>query len=137
MKKKVIAKENYFEFLKKKLKFLLSKPENYLYFILALIGTGIYWYETNLHEALEIVMLFCTSSAILFFIIEVLFSIIYRKVEMYNLITEFCLVLIFISLSRILYDKFYLEALKLFIIYLSIPIIIVSVINKIRNWSNS
>ena len=136
MKTKAIVKENYFEFLNKKLKCLLSKPENYLYFILALIGTGIYWYETNLHEALEIVMLFCTSSAIVFFIIQLFFSMIYRKVEKYNLITEFCLVLIFISLSRVLYDKLYFEALKSFIIYLSIPIIIVMVINKIRNWLN-
>ena len=137
MKKEIIVTENYFEFLKKKLKYLLSKPENYIYFLLAIIGIGIYWYETNLHEALEIVMLFCTASSIVFFAIELFFSIIYRKAEKYNLITEFCLVLIFISSSRMLFDKFYFEALKSFIIYLSIPIIIFSVINKIRNCFNS
>lgn len=134
MKKKIITKENYYEFLKRNLKFLLSKPESYLYFSLAVIAFGIYWYETNLHEALEVVMLFCTSFTVVIFIIELLFAIINRKVEINNLITEFCLVLIFITLSLTLYDDLYLEVLKLFIIYSFIPIVIVTIINKIRYW---
>ena len=134
MKKKIITKENYYEFLKRNLKFLLSKPESYLYFSLAAIAFGIYWYETNLHEALEVVMLFCTSFTVVIFIIELLFAIINRKVEINNLMTEFCLVLIFITLSLTLYDDLYLEVLKLFIIYSFIPIVIVTIINKIRYW---
>ena len=131
MKKKIITKENYYEFRKRKLKFLLSKPESYLYFSLAVIAFGIYWYETNLHEALEVVMLFCTSFTVVIFVIELLFTIINRKIEINNLMTEFCLMLIFIGLSVMLYDDLYLKALKLFIIYSSIPIITVSIINKI------
>ena len=136
MKKKTVLKENYFEFLKNKLKSLISKPENYVYFSLVLIAFGIYWYETNLNKALEIVMLFFTSCSVIFFIIELLATIIKRKAEINNLVTEFCLMLLFIVLSIIFYDDLYFETLKLFAIYSFVTIVIFSFINKIRHWLN-
>lgn len=134
MKKKIIDKENYFEFMKNKFKSLLLKPENYIYLLLAIILFGVYWHETSFNQTLEIAVLFCTSCAIVFFIIELFFTIIHRKAEINNLITRFFLVLIFSILSFVYFDKLYFHSLKLLIIILFIPIIIAYVINKIRIW---
>ncbi len=136
MKKKIIEKENYYEFIKREFKSLLLKPENYLYFSLALIATGIYWHETNFHETLEVLMLFCTSCAIVFFIIELFFVLVNRKLEINNLITRFCLALIFSILSVIYYEYSYFHTLLIFILFFIVPITIVYVINKIRVWLN-
>ena len=132
LKKKIIEKENYLEFIKKKFKSLLLKPENYLYFSLAILVFGIYWYETSFNRTLEIAILLCTSCAVIFFVIELFFAIVYRKVETNNLITRFCFVLFFGIVSFIYYDDSYFHSLKLFIIILLFPIIIVYIVNKIR-----
>lgn len=120
--------------MKNKFKSLLLKPENYIYLLLAIILFGVYWHETSFNQTLEIVVLFCTSCAIVFFIIELFFTIIHRKAEINNLITRFFLVLIFSILSFVYFDKLYFHSLKLLIIILFIPIIIAYVINKIRIW---
>lgn len=133
---KVIQKESYFKYVNRTLKAFITNPASLIYTSLAFLGIAVYWYEDGFKNMLRVLFLLINASSIAFFLAEILTSIIIKKIDHYNVISKFMVILILTFISFFFFDenfRYWSFALGLI---LFIPTIINITFNKIRIWLN-
>ena len=133
---KVIQEESYFEHLNRILKTLFTKSTSLIYTCLAFIGIGVYWYEDGFENMLRVLIMLLNASSILFFLAEILTTMISKEIDKNNVISRLIAIFILTFISFVFYDenfRYWSFALG-FILF--IPIIVNFAFNKIRIWLN-
>ena len=133
---KVIQKESYFEYLNRILKTFFTKSTSLIYTCLAFIGIAVYWYEDGFENMLRVLIMLINASSILFFLVEILTTMISKEIDKNNVISRLVAIFILTFISFVFYDenfRYWSFALGLI---LFITIIINIAFNKIRIWLN-
>ena len=131
---KVIQKESYSEYLNRILKTFFTKSTNLVYTCLVFLGIAVYWYEDGFENMLRVLIMMINATSIMFFLAEILTTVISKVIDKNNMISQLIAILILTFISFVFYDenfRYWSFALGLI---LFIPITVNIVFNKIQLW---
>ncbi len=133
---KIIQKESYFEYVNKVLKTFFTSSTSLIYTSLVFLVIAVYWYEDGFEKMLRVFFLLINASSIMFFLGEILASIISKEINKYNVISQLIVILILTFISFFFYDENFRYWSFTLGLILFIPIILNTAFIKIRIWLN-
>lgn len=127
-------KEKFVDFLKSNFYKYKSHPSTYIYGIISMIGLGLYWYDDGIISMLKVLFLLTTALSFTFLLCEIYVILTIKEVEENKLIWVVSVFVLLSVITKIFFDISIIKQSIYLGFILFIPIIILSIITKLKNY---